>query len=694
MSEIPAKPYVIIDVETTTRCPVGSFTANPMYDGNHVVAWGSLGGYRETTYTYDTTKFSPETWAQAYIDALSNKNFDFVFVGQNIKFDLLYLLKHIEKVKGLAEAIRVANTLPPIWDTQLAEYLLTGQTHLYASLNELVTNYEVGVLKNDEVSDMFKAGKGADEVPMELLLPYLKDDLENTEKVFLKQLESAKAGGMLPLIRTQMDALRATIVMNFHGMKVDLPYCEEQSEILEKEIKSRETFFQDKVRYLKTNGRLPDREFKIGSPKDVSMIMFGGVEKKKKKVPVGEYKNGKPKYTTVTEEVFYKGFGCDTTGATTNKLGYYPTDDKVLTELSTVRSSLMSQIAFCILKHREAHKQKETYYDNIRNLSMYSYVYPQLHHANTKTGRLSCSNPNLQNQTTDGGIKKAFVSRFDKGALVEIDYSQLEMIALAFLSGDEQLKKDLLDGVDMHSELYKEMYGHYPTKDERKPFKRLSFGLVYGAGYKTLAENAGCSSAEAKKFIDVFYTRYEGVKRYHEQLVVDARSNRVYTGDSEPTTGLPVGKYYHKSPTGRFYVFKEYVNEIPAWKKAKAGSGYAKKTHEASFSPPELKNWPVQGFATGDVVPMMVGVLRNELAEHPRYHDKVLPIMTVHDSILLDVDVLGLDGEIAEATRFCVDIMESAPKVLKAVFGIDFDIPLKVEASAGTNWLDQSPILT
>jgi DNA polymerase-1 len=251
---------------------------------------------------------------------------------------------------------------------------------------------------------------------------------------------------------------------------------------------------------------------------------------------------------------------------------------------------------------------------------------------------------------------------------VELDYSQLEMVALAYLADDKQLIEDINAGRDMHRELYKGMYGRYPTDKERKPFKRFSFLLVYGGGATTLMAQSGCDRATATKFIKTFYTRYKGVKTYHEEIVKKANDNAVVLYD--PAKSGPQYTYYHSSPTGRHYLFNKYPNEYKG---------------DLSFSPTELKNWPIQGFATGDVVPMMVGILLRKL-EEANLSSSALLVMTVHDSVVLDVPTHLVYDTAALAKK----TLEDAPMYMKQYFGIDFPCKLGVGVEVGINWQDKT----
>lgn len=574
-------------------------------------------------------------------------------VGQNLKFDLCYSLKHdVLSISKLADI--------KVWDTQLAEYLLSGQQALYASLDELVVRYG-GTVKDSAVTEFFKAGKGADEIPESMLIPYLRDDLENTQLVYQKQRALATTYNMLPLIESQMDALKATTIMEFNGMRIDSDYIDKKIEELSKELEIVESHIESLV---KATTHLPS-EWSYKSNKDLSLFFFGGRYKERTREEVGVYKtSGKPKFKWV-ETVHTRSPLYDHATMKAEPTAYgFTVDEKVLKNLKLHASAMANNV----IKARTISKHLNTYFVNLRDLLFPGdLVHPSLNHTATKTGRLSCTKPNIQNQTEEGGIKAAYISRWkERGWLVEFDYSQLEMVALAVVSGDTQLQEDISSGKDMHTELYKDMYSTTPSKEERKWFKRLSFGLVYGAGYKTLAENAGCDEADAKRFIKVFYTRYPAVKSWHDSQSDAAKRNRIVSKEHDPVTHMPVGKYVQHTLTGRRYVYREYYND---WKK------------EMSFSPTELKNYCVQGFATGDIVPHMVGYIVRHLSKSD-LRSTALPIMTVHDSILFDVHESTLDKFVS----LCYTALNRTTEVVNKHFNIDIPIQLQVGCKVGRNW--------
>lgn len=658
------KRSLVLDLETTMKCPVGNNKANPFWPENSIVlaGWKPILGWEGSADSARTMSLDKDK---------SFVSFPAHLIGHNIAFDLHHLLqnKNID-VSTLAKA--------EIWDTQLAEYLLSGQTHRFASLDEC-SERRGGTKKDERVGVMFAAGKGADEVPRNMLADYLKEDLNNTAVVFNSQYAEAMDRGMLPLLLSQMDARLATIDMIWNGLAVDKTFLQERAQKLYIEVCQLENSLRDVVKTKLGEDLDPT------SPQQLATILFGGSVREKVKKLVGTYKNGNPKY--VTDDVARPAASFNLLpplGAVRGKNGKYSTDDGTLEWLASCTKGDVYAFVKGVQDYRAKSKELSTYFEGILSLIMPDgKVHHNLNHCLTATGRLSSSDPNLQN-VTDGSksdIKKAFVSRWgDDGIIVEADYGQLEMVMLAVLSGDEQLNKDIRDGVDMHRALFKDMHGREMRTEERKPFKRCSFALVYGAGAGGVAEQGGISKPEAKRFIDTFYTRYPGVKKWHEEMFAAVEAGRYYEGKKDKDTGLPVGEGCLVSPMSkRCYVFREYVLDeaIARWKKKTVG-----------FSPTEIKNYPVQGGATGDIVPLVLGKLFRVLRNSPVLWDKCLLINTVHDSVMFDVH----KSVYIEAITTIKRVMESAPTYIKETFGFDFPLKLKVGLSCGPNWMEQTEI--
>lgn len=266
------------------------------------------------------------------------------------------------------------------------------------------------------------------------------------------------------------------------------------------------------------------------------------------------------------------------------------------------------------------------------------------------------------------GIKDVFVSRYPDGVLIEIDFDQLEIAALAILSKDPQLISDLRDKIDIHrrnaADLFNKPLG-LVRGDERKIAKQLSFQLQYGAGAKSMAEKLGLPEKLCERFIDNYYRTYPGVKAWQDSNIRWVKSNRKASSDGLGTSVLP-------SDTGRCYVFKEENNPY--------------KPGTTSFRPTVIKNYPVQGFATGDIVPHMLGELYMAIKEFNATHGygrEVLLINTIHDSYLLDCPGVIVDDTI----RLCHAVLDKTSDTIAEYFGLEeFPIKLGISIKIGDNW--------
>lgn len=670
--QAPALTYVIYDVETTTKSPIG-FPASPYCPDNEVVMHGFMtpgGGV------------SQERSPLPMMDTFERSG---MIVGCNLKFDLAW-------------AARCASTTPAklvqgkrIWDVSHVEYILTRQRMRMPSLDGICGRRGIPVRKHGLVAEAIKNGMCPSTIAWADLAEYNRNDLEMTRLAFLAQFEEAKERGMLPLIWSQMKALVATAEMEYNGIHIDDSLLFSLGKDLQADVGSACVDFvvslvkiesnRKKVKLKKRSYVEPlitemmegkDARDIMSSTKELSTLFFGGSRKEKERKLVGKYKNGKDKYKTEEVETEYDGIW-DPKGysVTVNGNGNYPVDDAVLKSLIEINKKAGSDPEYidllnAVRRFRDANKQLTTYVDGIhKSLWPGRYVHCSFNHSVTLTGRLSCSNPNLQNQT-DGEIKKVYVPRKPTGVFIEYDYQQLEVIGLAVLSQDTQLIDDLKNGRDIHTELFKDMYLREPTKAERKTFKPLTFGLIYGAGANTLAENAGVEKATAVRFITTFYRRYPSVGEMHKRITENAIAGREMTME-KTEKGFPVGKYVHRLPTGREYEFREYDNE---WKKA------------ASFSPTELKNWPVQGFATGDIVPLVLGEIVEELTAS-EWYGRILPVVTVHDSIMFE---LHNRYEIEEARNYLDGLLSNTRERIIRRFGFDPGLDFHVEGKVGGNW--------
>lgn len=287
-------------------------------------------------------------------------------------------------------------------------------------------------------------------------------------------------------------------------------------------------------------------------------------------------------------------------------------------------------------------------------------------------------------------IKSCFTSRFEGGVIIEADVSQLEIVAAAYLSQDPVLIADIINGLDLHlvslsvwqNKTYLEVKDLYDTGDKgtilgRRKAKTLSFQLQYGSGPTNMAREAGVTVTQAKRFIANYYLRYARLKEWQESNIELVKAHGTHTG-RRTNTGLPARTCVLSSPTGRVYTYHE--QDSPEW--------MTKKGIVTSFSPTTIKNYPVQGFATGDLFQLLLGKMFRTIRSARDAKELLLLVNTVHDSILFDYNEKSDAVRGAEwVSGWIKRQMEEITGDLVTTFGIDIaPLEIKVGVQWGPNW--------
>lgn len=321
------------------------------------------------------------------------------------------------------------------------------------------------------------------------------------------------------------------------------------------------------------------------------------------------------------------------------------------------------------------------------------YIYHSLNATSTVTGRLSCTRPNLQQLPRDGfgGVKNMFVSRFGAdGVIVEIDYSNLEVITLANFSRDPFLMKQITEGMNAHNinsawklgityEEFMEVYENeehplYAEYDElRSDMKGYEFLYNYGGGVGGLVFTKGCTQQEAEAFIKYKEESLAGVTKYYEGVEQFIRDHAENFREMRDNKWQFAQRSYFKADGGFEYSYRTY--ETTKWEN---GTSYKYQ----DFKIPQIKNYHIQG-ESSVMVQIATGKIIRYLFENNFFDFKMIPILTTHDSVSLDVhkDVLDKVKEIC-------DIMEGVSEWMKP-FGYDLPLPYSVEATAGSTMQDQ-----
>jgi DNA polymerase-1 len=644
--------FATTDLETTNKISFKRI-ANPFDKDNRIVL-----------LAFKLKGCNPVVLDKVSLSYLSDVD---VLIGHNFKFDMLYLWDYPRFQDWLLRGGR-------IFDTMKAQYILEAQKPESLALDILAPKY--GGTKKTKVSKLMKAGKCFSEIYNKYpktAKKYAASDVVNTELVAIEQLKLLHKNGQLNLAKGLMDSVLATTEMEFNGIYVNRE--------IHKALKIEKIYeIADLLAALQlavhTNWPNNLVNFNPASNDHISLLFFGGQIKYKEKQPIWDLPNNQPlriktgknagliKYKNVVlNYTFLQIVEPNKITKPVKKPGFYQVDDAVITKISLKRGAV-GNIAKLLLAYRAATKELGTYYEGFEAcIQADSCIHGSLNQCVTGTARLASSKPNMQNMPRKGTskFKMIFTSRWGKdGVIIEADKKQLEVVAAAFLSGDVVLKAEINSGVDMHYNNAEWVYKkpkEQVTDDERTLVKRQTFELLYGASPFGLARSVGCTEEEAKAFIDGFYTKYKGIAAWHKKL-----ENEVYRNAKMSDDGLRTSIYTNIS--GRKLKFKEVI----------------RKNGSREFNLPDIKNYPVQSFATGDIVPVQLGRLYRALLPH---RDKVLLINTVHDSVLLDCK-----KEFAEETCKIIKNVLEYSRWMKELWNIDFDLPLKVDISIGNSWYD------
>lgn len=339
--------------------------------------------------------------------------------------------------------------------------------------------------------------------------------------------------------------------------------------------------------------------------------------------------------------VLFDVMGLPTKGLKKTKRGYYSTNAKVLSDLARDH-----EIVRLILDWREKSKIKSTYLDTLGPLRRGDgRVHTTYNQTITATGRLSSSDPNLQNIPTRSELGRTVKTAFSAGegsVFLAVDYSQIELRLLAHLSGDEHLVRAFNEGEDFHAETAARVFGvpvSEVTPDLRSRAKAVNFGIVYGQQAYGLSQSLHISMAEARDMIDRYYEAYPGVRTFLDNVVARAKQ----TGYAETMYGR-----------------RRHIPELKA--KSPQLRGFGERT---------AMNHPMQGTAADIIKIAMARVSRRLEEEGFAAH----MILQVHDELDFECPI----NEVERLTAMVRDVMEHV---------VDLRVPLIAEASTGVTWAD------
>ena len=508
-------------------------------------------------------------------------------IGQNIKFDRNILSRYGINLNSIEN------------DTMLMSYVLnsTASRHNLDALAQHYLNYKTTTF--EEV-----AGKGVkqitfDLVPIDKAVHYASEDADITFRLY-EELKSKLAKE--PILSALLEEVEIPLIRVLSDM--------EQAGTLvnEKILKAQSKNFSERIAKLEKEAYgLADQEFNLGSPKQLQEIFFGQLN-----YPIIQKTPG----------------------------GQPSTAENVLKQLAEDY-----ELPKIILEHRTLSKLKSTYTDKLplQISANTGRIHTSFNQTGTSTGRLSSSDPNLQNipiRTEDGRrIRQAFES--SKGyQLISADYSQIELRVMAHLSKDESLIKAFQEGQDIHSSTASEVFEvniKEVNSDQRRNAKAINFGLIYGISAFGLSKQLGINRNLAAEYMDIYFSRYPGVRKYMEKIKSDAKK---------------IG--YVETLFGR----RLYLPEIST------GNAIRRQAAERVAI-----NAPVQGTAADIMKKAMLAVHDSLIKE--KIDAKL--ILQVHDELVVESN--KKDSE--RVAEILTNSMSNAAKLL---------VPLDVEIGIGKNW--------
>lgn len=510
-------------------------------------------------------------------------------IGQNIKYDLEVLA---------AYGVRLAGEM---FDTMLAHYLLQPELrHNMDYMAEVYLGYKT-IHIDELIGPKGKGQRSMRDLRPEEVYEYAAEDADVTLRLKNLLEPRLREAGVWPLFsEVEMPLVRVLAEMEMNGVRIDTASLKETSQMLTQRMNDIEQEIY----------QLAGEEFNIASPKQVGEVLFG-------KMKIVE----KPKKT---------------------KTGQYVTSEEVLQQLKG-----KSEIVGKILEHRGLKKLLGTYVDALPKLvnPRTGHIHTSFNQTVTATGRLSSSDPNLQNIPVRGEdgkeIRRAFVP--EEGCLFfSADYSQIELRVMAHLSGDENMQEAFREGYDIHAATAAKIYHETMdsvTRDQRTKAKRANFGIIYGITVFGLAERLDISRHEATELIDGYFATFPKVAEYMEQAKQTARE-----------------RGYAETLMHR----RRYLPDITSHNATVRG-----------FAERNAINAPIQGTAADIIKIAMVRIYDRFRREGVR--SKML--LQVHDELNFSV----YPDEKERVERIVLEEMQNA---------YPLDVPLVADCGWGANWLE------
>ena len=673
-----------VDVETSwQKTETGGYDPSPFHADNILVSVGINDEYYFTNHSERVDEGCYHK-IQSILDKTT------LLIGHNIKFDLMWLLESGFKYTGR------------VYDTMLGEYILNRGIRKSLTLEMSCRRRKIGS-KDSTIKEFTDRGIPFQDIPVDVVEEYGRIDVEITRRLFDSQMADFKLPKNKNLLMTAKMMNEFLVVlsdMERNGININL----EDLNNVEKEYRAEFAYLKQKIDKI-VYKQMGDTKINLSSPEQLSWLIYSAKPKDKKEwariFNVGIDKNtGKnkkrPQYSRVqfrnlvadnTETIhrtvasqcmtchgkgvikkikkdgspfknYTKCSDCDGDGyiysAIAKVAGFrqrprnvydiaesgFRTDKLTLTKIASEAEGEFKEFIDAIVRHNAVDTYLNTFVEGLKNFTNErGFLHPKFMQAITATGRLSSRDPNFQNQPRGKTfpIRKVVTSRFKDGKMMEIDFAQLEFRTAVYLAQDKQGMEDIKNKIDVHQ------YTADIIGVSRQDAKAHTFKPLYGGVTGTEDE---------KKYYTKFLEKYKDIKTWHDKLQTEAiRFKQI------------------SLPTGRQYAFP--YAERTAW----GGSTYST----------QIKNYPVQGFATADIVPIACINIYKLMQEKKV---KSLLINTVHDSIVADVYPGEEDVMSKIFNKGTADVIPA----LNQYYKINFNVPLDTELKIGYDWLNMEEV--
>jgi len=677
-----------VDVETSwQKNDNGGYDPSPFHEDNILVSVGLNSYWGDEYYFTNHSERIDEGCFHKIQETLDKTT---LLVGHNIKFDLMWLLEAGFKYSGR------------VYDTMLGEYILNKGIRKSLTLEMCCRRRKIGS-KDSAIKEWMDRGVSFQNIPADVVEEYGKIDVQITRKLFDSQMSDFKLEKNKHLLMTAKMMNEFLVVlsdMERNGININI----EDLNSVEREFRAEFAYLKQKIDKI-VYKQMGDTKINLSSPEQLSWLIYSikpkdkkewckifniGIDKntgKNKKRP--QYSrlqfrnlvtdNTTPIFRTVASQCMgCKGKGvikrikkdgspfknyskcvdCNGDGYVYTEMAKYAgfrqrpksvydvaesgfrTDKITLSKIAAEAEGEFKEFIDAVVRHNAVDTYLNTFVEGLKSFTNEKgFLHPKFMQAVTATGRLSSRDPNFQNQPRGKTfpIRKVVTSRFDGGKILEIDFAQLEFRTAVYLAQDKQGMEDIKNKIDVHQ------YTADIIGVSRQDAKAHTFKPLYGGVTGTEDE---------KRYYTKFLEKYKDIKTWHDKLQSEAiRYKRI------------------KLPTGREYSFP-YAERTP-W----GGSTYGT----------QIKNYPVQGFATADIVPLACINIYKLMKDKGV---KSLLVNTVHDSIVADVYPGEEDVMSDIFNQGTADVIPA----LKQYYKIDFNVPLDTELKIGNNWLDMKEV--